>query len=88
MLGYPGTLLNIEIESLGFETVREEEDNKLVHHRWLKEIVLLLTKAIKETMELSRTIREKSIKNVLVLGGNQLIYFIMMANSLCIFKSE
>jgi hypothetical protein len=33
MLGYPGTLLNIEIESLGFETVREEEDNKLVHHR-------------------------------------------------------
>ena len=43
---------------------------------------------IKETMELSRTIKEKSTKNVLVLGGNQLIYFIMMANSLCIFKSE
>ena len=43
---------------------------------------------IKETMELSRTIREKSIKKVLVLCGNQLIYFIMMANSFCSFKSE
>jgi hypothetical protein len=31
---------------------------------------------INETMELSRTIREKSIKNVLVLCGNQLIYFV------------